>query len=84
MPPKKSEKKIDSLLKTVEKRKKCIQKYRNNITKKNQTNILQTPIYTSVPMPVAEEETKETKEKRCPKGTRRNKKTGICEPVDKK
>ena len=91
MPPKKSEKTKDSLLKMMEKRKKCIQKHRNNLTKKNQKNPKQINTLTPVEVPEVEvediqlEEVKEDKKdtKRCPKGTRRNKKTGICEPVKK-
>jgi hypothetical protein len=90
MPPKKSEKTKDSMLKIMEKRKKCIQKHRNNLTKKNPKNPKQINTLTPVEVEVAVEDTQleEVKEdkkdtKRCPKGTRRNKKTGNCEPVKK-
>lgn len=94
MPPKKQ---IDSLLKITEKRKKCIQKYRNNLTKKRQPNKIQFVIepaitatstaneistQTNVLVPeIYPDKSKLVVQPRCPKGTRRNKKTGECEPV---
>jgi hypothetical protein len=97
MPPKKQIASTEALLKIAEKRKKCIQKYRNNLTKKRQSNKNQYVIepvitatstaneistQTNVLVPeIYQDKPKLVVHPRCPKGTRRNKKTGECEPV---
>lgn len=73
-------KEIDNMEKIIQKRKMCIQKFRNKLaqtTQKHRKIQKETILAAPAPAPVPID-----KNKRCPKGTRRNKKTGECEKVD--
>jgi hypothetical protein len=73
-------KEIDNMEKIIQKRKICIQKFRNKLAQTTQKHRkIQKETILAAPAPAP---TPIDKNKRCPKGTRRNKKTGECEKVD--